>query len=348
MATDKAWFLASHVRYLQAWRNYAPNYPGFAEFHTLFPEPGDWLRDIPDPADVEPMGEWKGVQMSGCSGFVPEWVITRGCRGPYHNPVLVGEVPGAPVQVPLKQPTSMVRQSPYHNPVLVGQVPGAPELEHVSLHKTISTVKTTDFTASAVFANLDERTYAELARRCAGHVESFNSDMPPEMRTSALWQLVHFPRPVVSKPASAKPTDVPGFKATEWWRVDVDSYDGVLKEVKVQHHWFHDQDMSTQTYFHGAPFGAVLGMMFAGGFIPGPGMCRKHTRKVSGCFCSTVVADAFAKGTGHQLDFAEPKDDGDKRLNIYCMPCVVEIHPYDLVPTHIHDTPANDTPANTL
>ena len=80
---------------------------------------------------------------------------------------------------------------------------------------------------------------------------------------------------MVSKPASAKPNDVPGFKATEWLRVDVDSYDGVLKEVKVQRHWFHDQDMSTQTYFHGAPFGAVLGMLFFGGFIPGAGMCRK-------------------------------------------------------------------------
>ena len=65
-------------------------------------------------------------------------------------------------------------------------------------------------------------------------------------------------------------------------------------------------------------------------------MQEKTGRKVTGCFCSTNFADAFAKGTGHQLDFAEPKDDGDKRLNIYCMPCVVEIHPYDLVPTHMH------------
>ena len=49
--------------------------------------------------------------------------------------------------------------------------------------------------------------------------------------------------------------------------------------------------------------------------------------------------EAFDKGAGHSLDFATGLPDGNKALNFFCMPCVLEIWPADLkfLPTHLHE-----------
>ena len=73
-----------------------------------------------------------------------------------------------------------------------------------------------------------------------------------------------------------------------------------------------------------------------GGFIPCPGKCKKNTRSVQGAFCATSFSEAFMKGTGHQLDYAVGAEKGGKRLNMLCMPVVVELHAVNLHPTHMH------------
>ena len=68
----------------------------------------------------------------------------------------------------------------------------------------------------------------------------------------------------------------------------------------------------------------------------GPGKCKKKTRSVQGAFCATSFSEAFSKGMGHQLDYAVGAEKGGKRLNMLCMPVVVELHAVNLHPTHMH------------
>ena len=296
-------------------------------------------------------------------GRVPRWLLTMGCKGPYYDPVVTTAVaqtctshpfrgyaePPEP-QIPLPRfplPRSRLEESDagssrFHCPAVAQTPMPLWQLQGVaSRHEAFS------FTLS------DQQRCMELNRRAHAHLDEFDWDMPPQQHTSALMRHIRFPTPNVSKPIPVTCGSLPGFGEEEWERYDIDTCEGLQKEVKFQIHWWNNENMSERTYYHGAPFGAVVGMIAAGGFIPGPGKCRKGSRRVSGCFCSTDFGDAFSKGTFHQLDFAEvkAKANGDKALNIFCMPCVVEIWPVDLVPpTYMHGNkycfePAPDSPA---
>ena len=55
-------------------------------------------------------------------------------------------------------------------------------------------------------------------------------------------------------------------------------------------------------------------------------------------FCANYFHAAFEKCTIHKLDHATNSPGGDKQLNVYCMPVVVELRDLDWRPrpTHLH------------
>ena len=136
-----------------------------------------------------------------------------------------------------------------------------------------------------------------LKSRAYNHFDYFDYDLPPHLHTSALLRCMRFPVARIGKPQPVT-THHPGFDHEEWERFDLQSFAAIKSEVRVQEHWWNNMCMSDKIYYHGAPFGAVLGMLAAGGFIPGPGKCRKNTRSVSGCFCSEDWGEAFSKTMG--------------------------------------------------
>jgi len=322
---------------------------------------GGWssmLRE--NPSDVEPAredlvvapgvrlevlqadGDWKMVRAGdGTFGWLRSMHLARqpppaaGAAGCASALAPAHPVPPATIVAALEVPRSS-QPAVAQTPMPLWQLQGV-----ASRHEAFS------FTLS------DQQRCMELNRRAHAHLDEFDWDMPPQQHTSALMRHIRFPTPNVSKPIPVTCGSLPGFGEEEWERYDIDTCEGLQKEVKFQTHWWNNENMSERTFYHGAPFGAVVGMIAAGGFIPGPGKCRKGSRRVSGCFCSTDFGDAFSKGTFHQLDFAEvkAKANGDKALNIFCMPCVVEIWPVDLVPpTYMHGNkycfePAPDSPA---
>jgi len=134
-------------------------------------------------------------------------------------------------------------------------------------------------------------------------------------------------------------TTLPFLDHTEWCRLRVDTQHGMHADgIVFRPHFRNTEHMSASFSCHGFAFGAVLGIVQAGGFIPGPGERRKNSLKVSGRFCATDFWDAFDKGTGHGLGFATDLPDGNKALKSFCTPCVNEIWPTDLAvpPTRMH------------
>ena len=95
-------------------------------------------------------------------------------------------------------------------------------------------------------------------------------------------------------------------------------------------------NMSNQRFYHGTPLGAVLGMYYKGGFIPGQGTCQKKGKTKAGAFCTTEFFGAFDKGTSHLHDFAVQDGAGNKALNLLCMPTVIELEK-----KHLHNPPTS-------
>ena len=140
--------------------------------------------------------------------------------------------------------------------------------------------------AHAFWKSLGNAAQCLALQRCAhAHFDEFdNFDVADEQRTSALLPRMRFPIPSVTGP---KPTQhfFPRFDHSEWFRFDTDTLARMQDDnVSFQNPWTHNDNMSASTFFHGCPFGAVLGMIRAGGFIPGPGKCRKNGIKVKACF----------------------------------------------------------------
>ena len=294
-----AWWRLESESIVQSWLMYFHEY---SRHGYVFPGNNEWLRTKDDDD-----GDAVKVVYKDVEGLVPRWLLDRGCKGPYYVPVVLSDRP-LTVNLTVVSPLTLWPMGP-----------DAPSPSNVLAY--VMTGK--------------DALGMQLTIRGRKHWDDFDWDLPPQEHTSALLNRMRFPMPKVTPPQTM--SHLPGFAPEEWVRFDLESYADISKEFKTEHHWWHSEDMSAKHYWHGAPWGAVVGMIAAGGFIPGPGTCRKNTRKVTGCFCSASFEEAFSKGANHQLDFAEGQPDGDKALNIFCMPCVVEIWPIDLRrPTHMH------------
>jgi hypothetical protein len=231
---------------------------------------------------------------------------------------------------------------PYYPPVVVA-VPSAPNLGEFVLQERSADVAQWFprwFLCNSNYSDL----LGDLQERSRKHLEEYQPDV------AALIQSLKFP------PASLQNNveehsgleSFPGLSTyselnwahlpkEEWCRVAVEMNIG--EQARWTSYWSPQNiDMSSRFWYHGCPFGAFLGMLQAGGFIPGPNTCTKNSRKVKGAFCTESFWEAFDKGQGHMFDFAVNESTGNKRLNIFCMPVVIEVRPVTchVAPTRMH------------
>lgn len=240
-------------------------------------------------------------------GWVPSWLVNKGCTWCYDPaPIQPAAIIPASIPAPI-QPAAII-------PMLDEQ-----------------------FRSIA----LDPSVWRALCHKAAVYFDSFDTPGSPEVdKTSYLLARMTFATPSWKGPLPLPDGDFQHIDSAEWCCYESStSMDMIQAGVTMNDYWTQSTNMSELRLFHGTVWGAVVGMLASGGFIPGPGRCRKNSRSVKGCFCADSFDGAFAKGMGHQLDYATDVATGDKSLNLFCMPVVVELRAVNLSNlrlTHMH------------
>ena len=183
-----------------------------------------------------------------------------------------------------------------------------------------------------------------LCSKAATYCDEFDWNVNDENKTSTLYQRMKFPPASITGPFPVE--QFANIDEKEWMKYNTNTFADMQARIGISYYmtqeWENltlDEDGNVRCLYHGTVWGAAMGMVVKGGFIPGPGKCKLRSgrkRSVQGAFCSTDFASAFLKGTGHQLDYAISSENGGKRLNILCMPVVVEICAVNLDPTRMH------------
>ena len=307
------WYRATSMNHISQWQS-AVAASGY-EFAVVVPEVGDWVQLLPCTCSNSKCicNGWQNVRMvphegrhgaTVLEGWVPPWLLSHGCTWCY---------PPVAVQLPLAP--SPLAPSPPVDQVLESNV------------------------LSDVFG--DKNVWGKLLRIAAQYADTFDWDLPREERTSELVQRIQFQTPTVKGPFPVSTVERFAYvDPEEWFAYDISTLVDMRyhEAARMRDHWSQSENMSQLQLFHGTVLGAACGMIGVGGFIPGPGKCRKNSRRVSGAFCATSFADALEKGMGHQLDYAEDAGDCNKKLNMFCMPVVVELQAIDWHPTHMHSS----------
>lgn len=215
-------------------------------------------------------------------------------------------------------------------------VPPAPAVPAVAAAAVAATAVAAQPQPQQWQPQLDVSVCSVLSIKAARYFDTF--DLPGETPTSSLLPRISFPTPSLTGPLPVESFEY--IDPAEWAAFDISTLaDMTFHEgPQMTDHWTQSENMSTLQLWHGTVLGAAIGMIGKGGFIPGPGKCRKNSRKVKCAFCATSFAESFEKGMGHQLDYAEDAPDSNKKLNMMCMPVVVELQALDWRPrpTHMH------------
>lgn len=252
------WYRAINSEVISEWQTAAVQDLKAYDFGYV-PELGDWLQLLPRPQSSDDDG-WQRVEVvrgeGNKVGFVPSWFITLACTWCY-CPVVV-------------QP-----------PPAQGPSTSAMQLSSPPLHE--------DFWHGIRNMVLLEA----LHEKAVSYLNYFDQDMPRHKRTSTLVQHIKFPTPSIDGPFPVEKFAFidPG----EWIAYKVSTLEDMKNDGhhdRVGDYWSQSENMTKLRLFHGTVLGAVLGMIASGGFIPGPGQCRKGSRKLRGAFCSTDFAAA--------------------------------------------------------
>ena len=284
--------------------------------------PGSWVQH---QLVAKSWGGWVWVEcgVAGQQGWLPEKMLT--CKGSY-VPVVQSPLPmtTATAATSSIMPASSVRTAPQLRsflttaPTTTYSIMSSSSVGSFLAHMPIATglSELMNKLMGPDCQHQCQSVLVDLARRSQRHFLQY------EPRVTNLLASLKFPRAVLvesqpnclgemhpgrpSNPTVSIYSDLhPEVRLapSEWIRIAVRMQVG---EDRVQWGDYFNQaseNLSLMCFYHGCPFGAVLGMINEGGFIPGEGTCTKKSRRVAGCFCSQSFWEAFDKGRGHMLDF---------------------------------------------
>ena len=316
------WYHVKGAKYMQHWRNVSINVTKEPGTTLVFPEVDDWIQRVPyEGEDNFECTEWQYVRLSHngnqSKGWVPDWLISRGCIDP---PLVV--VPPA-IEALAAQPQPEMWK------------PQMDVLREKAARYFDNFVQNEETPTSSILPCISTACDV-LSKKAAQYFDTF--DQPGETHTSLLLPHIKFPTPTLIGPLTVE--NFQHIDPAEWAAFDISTFADMTEHDgdRMEDHWTQNENMSAMRLYHGTVMGAVFGIISAGGFVPGEGKCRKNSRARKGAFCTTDFAQAFEKGTGHTLDYAEDAPDGNKKLNMMCMPVVVELHALDWrpPPTHMH------------
>ena len=341
-SVEPAWYVVRNDEgaqfHRELWNNMIPKLiqDGGYTYPKMIPlPPGASLQFVPSTQEWpegEGQGEkWCKVRVGGETGWVPEWSVcqrynTCVIKGPYPlTPVLACAPSCKTLDEFVQRHVGALLPGNYLSPGLEWPDQMARQMEQLTDH-VLTEGGTLDNCVSAT-----ER----IRETCRAHLQYYDCncetlDLPRCILSP--WK----PHPWAQHPQGLRSKHCKNFSHEEWYEAVVEI--GAITTGNLLPYWHQDgTKMSDQSYFHGCTLGAFVGMCNAGGFIAGPGSCRKNSRRsVSGAFCTENFLEAFDKGQNHMLDLATCDKTGNQVLNALCMPVVIELHPCTYQPTHMH------------
>ena len=325
-----------------------PIAPGVGDYFQLVP-----CRHAPNGlciGDACPICQgWLELLLDGQTGWVPAELVHVGCSW-YYPPVVCGQSTLSPPTPPGPLPTTQLQLlRPPPRPLAPAQLSVVHRFDDEYYATLVNEFR------SRNAANLcspfeqfeavqsDDAVWEALCTKALKYCDDYDRNIAERDKTSNLCNRMTFPQASLTGPVPVE--SFPDIDNKEWSKYNISTLTDMkaaglgMSDFETQglENMTHDMDGTRKRWFHGGCLGGLIGMIACGGgFIPGPGKCRKNSRSVQGAFCSDSFSTAFSKGMGHQLDYAVCAENGGKRLNMFCMPVVVEISPVNVHPTHMH------------